>query len=288
MIFDVLIVGGGVAGMSAAIYAKRRGKNVAIVEKFALGGQVSSLERIENFPSQPEIDGPTLSTMFSKQMKHLQVPIIYDDIMDFDFSDEVKVLTGKKQNYQSRSVILAMGIRYLELGANENDFLGRGVSFCATCDANFFKEKNVCVASRKGSGIKDALYLAGVANSVTVFDEADMSVYAKANKEEKIKIVSNSKIMGVSGDMKLKEVEVSTEGQNRKIETDALFIALGRKPATEKLVGKIELDKQGYILTNEHMQTSASGVYAVGDIKSDSMKQIVTACSDGAIAGEYV
>jgi len=141
MIFDVLIVGGGVAGMSAAIYAKRRGKNVAIVEKFALGGQVSSLERIENFPSQPEIDGPTLSTMFSKQMKHLQVPIIYDDIMDFDFSDEVKVLTGKKQNYQARSVILAMGIRYLELGANENDFLGRGVSFCATCDANFLKEK---------------------------------------------------------------------------------------------------------------------------------------------------
>lgn len=287
MIYDILIVGGGVAGMSAAIYAKRRGKNVAIIEKFSLGGQVAELTKIENFPSQIEIDGASLTSMFSKQMKHLQVEAIYDDVVDFDFQGDIKTIYGKKKEYQAKSIILAMGIKYLELGTNENDFLGRGVSYCATCDANFFKGKDVCVASRNGSGIKDALYLAGVANSVTVFDEADMSVFAKANTQEKVRVISNTKVLSVSGSMKLQEIEVSTAGKKQRVKTDALFVALGRKPATEKLVGKLNVDEKGYILTDEHMQTSANGVFAVGDIRAGSLKQIVTACNDGAIAGQY-
>ena len=152
--FDILIIGGGVAGMSAAIYAKRRNKNVAIVEKFALGGQALALSRIENFPSQAEIDGYSLAQMFSKQIKQLGVEILNDEIEKIDFSGDIKILIGKKCQYESKSIIIATGLSSVELGKNEMEYFGRGVSFCAVCDANFYKGQSVCVASKNGSGSK--------------------------------------------------------------------------------------------------------------------------------------
>ncbi len=286
-VYDVLIVGGGVAGMSAAVYAKRRGKKVAIVEKMMLGGQVNSIEKIENFPSQAMIDGFSLSQMFAGQIKALNVEVIYDDVLEMGFVGEEKSVVGKKESYLAKSIIIASGLSYVELGKNENQFLGRGVSYCAVCDANFFKGKPVCVVSKKGSGLKAALELAGVCSSVTVLDSEDMSVFASANKNQKIEVLSNVKINKLVGEGSVQAVQFEKDGKAQELATSALFVELGKKPNRALFEG-LNVDKDGFILTNEKMETSISGVYAVGDVRSKNLKQIVTACSDGAIAGTNV
>lgn len=285
-LYDVLIIGGGVAGMTAAVYAKRRGKSVAIIERFSLGGQVLSLTRIENFPSQNEIDGFSLSQMFANQIKHLDISVFFDDISQVDFSMPNKKLVGKKNVYLAKSVIVATGMSYKELGKNENDFLGRGVSFCAVCDANFYKNKSVCVASKNGSGILGAKELADVCSKVVVLDSGDMSLYAKANKNPKIEIFSKVEIEKIEGDLTLNKINASVDGQQKIFETNALFVELGKKPATQLFENVLELDEKGFVKTDANMQTSIKGVFAIGDVRSGFLKQIVTACSDGAIAGQ--
>lgn len=285
-IYDVLIIGGGVAGMSAGIYAKRSGKSVAIIEKMTLGGTVGTLNQIENFPSQAQIDGFTLAQMFANQVKKLEIEIISDDVLSVDFGADLKVLKGKVGQYSSKKVIIATGLSYLELDKNENEFLGKGVSYCATCDANFFKGKTVCVVSRKGSGIAEAKYLSGVVKDVIVLDEGDLSVFAKASKTPNVKIVSNVSVQKILGSDTVEGVLCTQNGEEKKFDTSGVFIALGRKPKTDIYKGKLDLDALGFIKTNENMETSVSGVYAVGDVRAGVMKQIVTACSDGAIAGK--
>ncbi len=286
--FDVVIVGGGVAGMTAAVYAKRRGKNVCIIEKFSLGGQVNIIPKIENFPSCSETDGYTLVQNFSKQIEHLNIEVLYDDIQKFSCTKAEKMLVGKRCIYRAKSVIIATGLSYVELGLNENDYLGKGVSYCAVCDANFFRGKEVCVASKNGGGLKEALVLAEVCSSVTVLDSGDLSVFAKANKNKKIEVVSNCKITKLIGEDVLTAVEFehnAKTGDKQTIKTNALFVALGKKPDTSIFSG-VKVDEKGFILTDENMCTSINGVFAVGDVRSKGLKQIVTACADGAIAGQ--
>lgn len=285
-IYDVLILGGGVAGMSAAIYAKRSGADVAIIEKTALGGATATLSKIENFPSQIEVDGFSLAQMFSKQVEVLDIETLYDDIDSTDLKGDLKLLNGKLSSYKAKKIIIATGISYLELGKNENEFLGKGVSYCAVCDANFFKGQQVCVVSRKGSGIKDAKYLSKIASSVLVLDEEDMSVFAQANKVSNMSVVSNTKVEKVVGKDFVEGVQVMVDGNEKYFEASAVFVALGRKPKTDIFGKELALDALGFIKTDENMQTSISGVYAVGDVRAGVMKQIVTACSDGAIAGK--
>ncbi len=284
--FDVLIVGGGVAGMSAAIYAKRSGKNVAIIERAALGGVVGTLNKIENFPSQKEIDGFSLAQLFVKQVNSLEIETIFDDIVSAKLDGETKTVVGKIGQYKAKSLVIATGLSYQELGKNEAEFLGRGVSYCAVCDANFFKGQKVCVVSRKGSGIKDAKYLSNIAANVLVLDEADMSIFAQANTVKNMSLLSNTTIEKVVGKDNVEALECLVGGERKTIKTNGLFVCLGRSPKSEIFGDKLETDRQGFIKTDENMQTSINGVYAVGDVRAGVMKQIVTACSDGAIAGK--
>lgn len=284
--FDVLIIGGGVAGMSAAIYAKRRNKNVAIIEQYALGGQVLSLNRIENFPSQAEIDGFSLAQMFSKQVKHLGIEILNDEIRTVDFSKDTKVLQGKRCQYECKSVIIATGLSSVQLGKNEMEYFGKGVSFCAVCDANFYKLQTVCVASKNGSGIKAALELANVCSKVIVLDSGNLENHAKTNKNSKIEILSNAEIISVDGKENVESVIVKVGEKEKRIKTSALFVELGKRPKTDLYKGILALDKNGFIVTDEHMRTSVDGVFAVGDVRNGVLKQIVTACNDGAVAGQ--
>lgn len=282
--FDVLIIGGGVAGMTAAIYAKRRGRSVCIIEKFALGGQVLSIEKIENFPSQKLIDGISLCNMFAGQVKALGVEVVFDDILTCELSGKEKVVVGKKEKYLSSSVIIATGLSYVGLGINENDYLGKGVSFCAVCDANFYRNKPVLVASKNGSALADAKLLSGVCSKVTVLDSSDVSVLAKVVENPKIKFVSNVQIKNIFGKDNFDGVEMVCDGEAKKIKAAALFVCLGKKPIN--IFDEIKTDKNGFILTDENMQTSVPGVFAVGDVRAKTLKQIVTACADGAIAGQ--
>lgn len=284
-IYDVLIIGGGVAGMSCAVYAKRAGKSVAIIEKMSLGGQVLSLEKIENFPSQTLIDGISLAQMFSKQIKFLDVEILRDEIISVNFSAQTKVLNGKKDDYRAKNVVIATGIKSRQLGLDEEKLLGQGVSYCATCDGNFFKNKEVCVASQKGSGVLDALYLCSIASSVTLLDSQDMSIFANANKNEKLKVVSNCNITEILRNENGLKILAQVNGDIKEFGFSALFVELGKIPATSMFEGVLKLDEKGYIVTDEKMQTSVSGVFAIGDVRNGTLKQIVTACADGAIAG---
>lgn len=285
-IYDVLIVGGGVAGMSAAIYAKRSGKEVAVIEKMNLGGTVATLNKIENFPSQKEVEGFMLAEMFSNQVKGLEVETIYDDIVSADLKGDLKVLKGRIASYSARRIIIATGLSYVGLGKNEDEFLGRGVSYCAVCDANFFKGQTVCIVSRNGSGIKDAKYLSNIVSKVVVLDEGNMSVFAQANTISNMEVVSNAKAEKVIGTSSVEAIEVLVDGEKKVFETSAVFVALGRKPKADIFGSDLQVDALGFVKTDENMQTSIKGVYAVGDVRAGVMKQIVTACSDGAIAGK--
>ena len=283
--YDIVIIGGGVAGMSSAIYAKRRGKKVAIIEKYTLGGQVLTINKIENFPSQSLIDGFSLSQNFAKQVRDLRVEIINDEIISCNLSSKQKLLSGKKFKYVCDSVIIASGLVSVPYGLNEDDFLGRGVSYCAVCDANFFKKQPVCVASDGGSGIAAAITLSEVCEKVTVLDKKDMSIFANANKNKKIEVISNAEIVALNGTDQLNSVQYEKDGVKNTLQTNALFIELGKKPSTE-IFKEIKKDEKSFIITDENMRTNIQGVFAVGDVRSKNLRQIVTACSDGAIAGQ--
>ena len=271
--------------MSAAIYAKRRGKNVVLIEKLALGGQVNTIPKIENFPSISTTDGISLVQKFSKQVEGLSIEIVYDTIQKVDYVSQVKTLFGQKDKYKANSVIIAKGLSYIELGKNENDYVGKGLSYCAVCDANFFKGEKVCVASKNGSGLKEAVVLSEVCEKVTVLDSGDMSIYAQVNKNPKIEVLSNVEIEKLIGKDLLTGVEIVQNGEKQIISCKGLFVALGKKP-DQTVFGGVKVDQNGFIITDENMRTSMKGVFAVGDVRSKVLKQVVTACSDGAIAGQ--
>lgn len=282
-VFDILIIGGGVAGITASIYAKRRNKKVAIIEPFLLGGQLAQIEKIENFPSYEVISGFELMQNFQKQVQNLGIKVISDEITSVKF-DELKELVGKKQTYYAKSVIIATGLSSNKLGKNEDEFLGRGVSYCVTCDANFYKNQVVAVASRKGSGILGALELSDICEKVYLLDSEDINKYAENCPKKNIEVCSNVHIEKLVGENKLEKIELENADF---LAVSALFIELGKKPQTEIFKDILELDNQGYILTNDRMETSVKGVFACGDIRSNSLKQLVVACGEGAIAGQY-
>lgn len=282
-VFDILIIGGGVAGITASIYAKRRNKKVAIIEPFLLGGQLAQIEKIENFPSYEVISGFELMQNFQKQVQNFGIKVISDEILGVKFS-ELKELVGKKQTYYAKSVIIATGLSSNKLGKNEDEFLGRGVSYCVTCDANFYKNQVVAVASRKGSGILGALELSDICEKVYLLDSEDINKYAENCPKKNIEVCSNVHIEKLVGENKLEKIELENADF---LAVSALFIELGKKPQTEIFKDILELDSQGYILTNDRMETSVKGVFACGDIRSNSLKQLVVACGEGAIAGQY-
>lgn len=282
-VFDILIIGGGVAGITASIYAKRRNKKVAIIEPFLLGGQLAQIEKIENFPSYEVISGFELMQNFQKQVQNLGIKVISDEITDVKFT-KLKELVGKKQTYYAKSVIIATGLSSNKLGKNEDEFLGRGVSYCVTCDANFYKNQVVAVASRKGSGILGALELSDICEKVYLLDSEDINKYAENCPKKNIEVCSNVHIEKLVGENKLEKIELENADS---LAVSALFIELGKKPQTEIFKDILELDSQGYILTNDRMETSVKGVFACGDIRSNSLKQLVVACGEGAIAGQY-
>lgn len=282
-VFDILIIGGGVAGITASIYAKRRNKKVAIIEPFLLGGQLAQIEKIENFPSYEVISGFELMQNFQKQVQNFGIKVISDEITDVKFT-KLKELVGKKQTYYAKSVIIATGLSSNKLGKNEDEFLGRGVSYCVTCDANFYKNQVVAVASRKGSGILGALELSDICEKVYLLDSEDINKYAENCPKKNIEVCSNVHIEKLVGENKLEKIELENADS---LAVSALFIELGKKPQTEMFKDILELDNQGYILTNDRMETSVKGVFACGDIRSNSLKQLVVACGEGAIAGQY-
>lgn len=290
--YDVLIIGAGPAGLTAGIYAARAGAKVGIVEKSAPGGKANLANDLENYMGTDGISGSDLMIKSFSQAEKYGAEFIFDEVTGV-FPDENKaVLKGGDVKY--KSLILAVGTYDRKTGVeNEKDFIGRGVSYCAVCDGNFFKGKTVVVAGGSNTAFKDALYLATIANKVYIVHRregfrAEKILVERAKNNEKIEFVLNGVIGAFHGNEKLESVDVKfKDGGVKTLETDGVFVALGAEPETGFIPSEIKKDDKGYIVTDEKMQTSVKGIFAAGDVREKNLRQIVTASSDGAIAGQF-
>ena len=298
-IYDVIILGAGPAGLTAGLYAGRARLSTLVIEKGQDGGQIAITNEIENYPGQVEGDsGPSLIARMTKQCEHFGVERVSDMIKEVALTGPVKKLTGVKDEYEARTVIIATGAFPRPIGCkNEGKFVGKGISFCATCDASFFQDLEVYVVGGGDAAVEEAMYLTKFARKVTIIHRRDelraaKSIQEKAFKNEKLHFMWNTVVDEVDGedDILSKMIVKNTKtGELTTIEADeddglfGLFGFIGLLPKSDLFEGVIDMDK-GYIKTDDNMHTNIEGVYAAGDIRVKSLRQVVTAAADGAIA----
>ncbi len=280
--YNTIVVGGGPAGITLAVNLKRSGRSVLIIEKNALGGQINSLERIANFPTEDEISGIELGKKFSNYVKRFDVEVKYENVIDIEFLDLAKVVKTKKNKYECKNLVLACGLSPKKAKIeNEDLFFGKGVSYCATCDGYFYKNKTVVVISKNGSGINSALYLANICDKVYLFNEGIMPRLALKNNI----IIHNDLITKISGEENLNRVY--TQG-GCELTVSGLFVCLGYEPKIDFLKGQLKM-QNGFIVTKMgSFETSLDMVYAIGDIRSESIKQIVSAEAEGVACAKEI
>lgn len=290
---DVIIIGSGSAGYTAAIYACRAGRKTLILAGSVPGGQLMITSDVENFPGFPEgVLGPELMEKLRRQAEKFGPEIIYDDVSFVDFSTRpFKVAAGGK-SYEGKSVIIATGANAKWLGLpSETKFRGRGVSSCATCDGFFFKGKDVVTVGGGDTAMEEATFLANITKSVTVVHRRDALRASKIMQERatgnpKIHFVWDSTVKEITGDDKVTGVQLHNlkSGKDSHVNAEGVFVAIGYEPNTEFLKGKVELDSQGYVVTRKDTETSVPGVFAAGDVRDHKYRQAVTAAADGCMA----
>ena len=296
-VYDVLIIGGGPAGYTAALYATRAGLETAILERMSPGGQMGLTDIIDNYPGFPEgVDGLTLGMNMQMQAERFGAKSLYEDVTEVDFTDPaVKVVKTAINTYSARTVVIATGANPRELGLpNEAALTGKGVHYCAHCDGRFYKGKTVAVVGGGNSAVSDALYLSRVTDKVYVIHRRDTLRATKIYHEplmkaENVEFVWDSAVTEILSDGRVTGVKVQNikDGTERQLDFSGLFVSIGRKPATGFLEGVLELDDYGYIKADETTRTSVPGVFAVGDVRTKALRQVVTAVADGATAIHY-
>lgn len=292
-IYDMIIIGGGPAGYTAALYAARAGIDAVLLEKLSAGGQMALTGDIDNYPGFSEgIDGFTLGMQMQQGAERFGAKTEYAQVESVDFSDKIKKLETANGTYYGKTVVIATGANPRELGvAGESELVGKGVHYCAHCDGRFYKDKTVVVVGGGNSAAADALYLSNLAKKVYVVHRRDTlratKIYhAPLMKAENVEFVWNSNVSEFVVDGKIKGVKVKnklTESVS-EILCDGVFVNIGRKPATEFLGDVIELDENKYIIADESTKTNIAGVYAAGDVRTKELRQVVTAVADGAVA----
>ncbi|MBQ8003246.1 MAG: thioredoxin-disulfide reductase [Clostridia bacterium] len=291
---DVAIIGGGPAALGAALYVARSGKSCIVFEKKFIGGQASTTYEIDNYLGFA--DAPSGSSLVEKMQEHVSkfdVKFRYNEVKELVLDGDIKKIITAKKEFEAKSIILAMGAAPALLNIpGETEFSGRGVSYCATCDGMFFKDKTVCVAGGGNTAVEDAIYLAPIAKKVYIIHRRDTFrasplLVEKLKKFDNVEFVMESNVINVLGNDNVEKITVKNLlGKERAIATDALFVAVGVSASSELVKDKVECDANGFILTDENMTTSQKGVFAAGDIRHKTLRQVITAVSDGAIAGE--
>lgn len=295
-IHDIIIVGAGPAGCTAALYAARAGFDTVIIERLSPGGQMALTGDIENYPGfENGVDGFTLGMKMHQQAERYGVRTEYAGVLSVDFSDKIKKLKTDSGIFMAKSVIISTGANPRELGIeNEKELTGKGVHYCAHCDGRFYKDKTVAVIGGGNSAAADALYLSRIAKKVYLVHRRDSLRATKIYHEplmnsENVEFLWNSTVSEFIADGKVSGIITKNilNGELSEVDCDGVFVSIGRKPATEFLQGKINLDENGYIVADESTQTNIDGVFAVGDVRIKALRQIVTAVSDGATAVHY-
>ena len=286
---DVVIIGAGPAGVTAAIYALRSGCSAIIIEKTMVGGQVAICTDIRNYPGIDHLDGLKWSTDTKRHVEELGGKFVFDEVIEIDDENKELVLTKGRIGYNA--LVLAMGAKPRKLGVpGEDKFTGRGVSYCATCDGGLYKDKDVVVVGGGNTAFEDAKYLAGVCKNVHMFirksaPRAVDGLQAEISSFKNVDIHYLTNLKEIEGDEKVTGVKFDTDGKLISKKVDAVFMAIGRGPDTEMVQGIIGLDSTGYIITDNQMNTSKEGIFACGDVRVTTLRQIVTATADGALAG---
>ena len=292
-IYDMLIIGGGPGGYTAALYAARAGLDVLVLEKLSAGGQMAQTHQIDNYPGFPEgIDGFELGERMQQQAERFGAKTEYAEVYRLDLKADPKVAETSEGVFHGRTVVLATGAGPRELGLpNERNLVGRGVAYCAACDGLFYRNKTVVVVGGGNSAAADALLLSRVAKKVIVVHRRDTlratKVYHKPLLEaENVEFKWNSAVTQLLENGKLNAVVIRDliSGEEEVLDCDGVFISVGRKPATALVDGQVALDAGGYIIADETTATNIPGVYAVGDLRTKHLRQVVTAVADGAMA----
>ncbi len=294
--YDLAIIGGGPAGLSAAIYAARGGLKTAVFEKGIIGGQIVLTADIENYPGFEEnMDGFALMDKMKKQADKFKTEFIMEEIKSLELDKEIKTLRTEENKYQVKTVMLATGANPRKLGVDgEKRLTGRGVSYCATCDGALYRDKIVAVVGGGDSAVEEALFLTKFAKKVYIIHRRDQLravkiVQERAFKNDKIEIVWDSVVKKIEGKDFLETLKLHNKktGKDSDLKVDGVFIYVGVNPGNELVHGKVEMDEQGFIITDKQMRTNIPGVYAVGDLRQKELRQVVTAAADGAIGAFF-
>ena len=296
-LYDVIIIGGGPAGCTAALYTVRSGFSTLVIEKMAAGGQMNETIQIDNFPGFDEgIDGFSLGMKMQSGAQRFGAETKYAQVLSVQLHGDVKTVETDDGIYMAKAVIIATGAGHKHLGlAREQELVGKGVGYCASCDGMFYRGKTVAVVGGGNSAAADALVLSRIAKKVHVIHRRDSLRATKVYHEplmraENVQFHWNSEVSQLIADEKLSGAVLKDvhSGAESILELDGLFISIGRDPATKLFAGQLELDKQGYIVAGESTETNVPGVFAVGDVRTKAVRQIVTAAADGAVAAHYV
>lgn len=295
-IFDMIIIGGGPSGYTAALYAARAGLDTLVIEKLAAGGQMALTDIIDNYPGFDDgADGFTLGMKMQSGAERFGAKTVYGEVLSVDFSGEVKKVNTAKETYLSKTVVIATGANPRELGIEkETDFVGKGVHYCAHCDGGFYRGKTVVVIGGGNSAVSDALYLSRLASKVILIHRRDTLKATKIYHEplmkcENVEFYWNSRVEEFLTDVKVSGIKITNikTGKQTEIACDGVFVSIGRKPITEFLSNQVLLDNMGYIVADESTKTNVDGVFAVGDVRTKALRQVVTAVADGAVAVHY-
>jgi len=292
-VYDCIIIGGGPAGLSAGLYAARSKMDTIIIEKENYGGQIATTDEVDNYPGSMEnATGPILTDRMRDQAKQFGTSFAKDEITEVDFKAPIKLVIGKKDTYQGKTVIIASGASP-RLGGfqKELEFRGKGVSYCATCDADFFTDLEVVVIGGGDSAITESIYLTKFASKVTIIHRrselrAAKSIQDKAFKNPKINFIWDTVVQEASGEEILEKLVLRNvkTGKTEEYKTDGVFVFVGYLPISEVFKDKIEMDESNYIIGDQDMNTNVPGVFVAGDIRQKSLRQVITATADGAIA----
>lgn len=295
--YDVIVIGAGPGGMTAALYASRADLSVLVIERGAPGGQLMNTAEVENYPGFASIEGPDLALKMYENSSNFGATHAYGNVVKLETEGSIRKVITEDETYEAKTVIIASGSDHRKIGVpGEEELAGRGVSYCAVCDGAFFKDRHLYVIGGGDSAVEEGLYLTQFASKVTIVHRRDelraqKILQDRAFKNEKVDFLWNKTPLSINGDdMKVTSLTLkdTQTGEESTVDAEGIFVYIGLDPLTEPFKDLGITNEEGWIVTNEHMETSIPGVYAIGDVRDTVLRQIATAVGDGSIAGQEV